>query len=64
MRGMSPLPRFLFGYTQYSPPGGGADQFVLFGGQTGVAWGGVGRRVGSCGRAVGTRWVATAKWVE
>ena len=47
VRGMSPLPRFLFGYTQYSPPGGGADQFVLFGGQTGAAWGGVGRRVGA-----------------
>lgn len=40
VRGMSPLPRFLFGYTQYSPAGGGADRFVLFGGQTGALGGG------------------------
>lgn len=36
VRGMSPLPRFLFGFTQYSPASGGADRFVLFGGQTGA----------------------------
>lgn len=40
VRGMSPLPRFLFGYTQFSPAGGGADRFVLFGGQTGALLGG------------------------
>ncbi|PRW59710.1 leucine-zipper-like transcriptional regulator 1 isoform X1 [Chlorella sorokiniana] len=37
VRGMSPLPRFLFGYAQYTPTGGGADRFVLFGGQTGAS---------------------------
>ncbi len=35
IRGLSPLPRFLFSSTQYSPAGGGADQFVVFGGETG-----------------------------
>ena len=36
IRGLSPLPRFLFASTQYSPDGGAADQFLLFGGQTGA----------------------------
>ncbi|KAL4458419.1 hypothetical protein ABPG75_013284 [Micractinium tetrahymenae] len=35
IRGLSPLPRFLFSSAQFSPAGGGADQFVVFGGETG-----------------------------
>lgn len=35
IRGLSPLPRFLFSSAQFSPAGGGADQFLVFGGETG-----------------------------
>ncbi|PSC68385.1 galactose oxidase [Micractinium conductrix] len=35
IRGLSPLPRFLFGWAQFSPVGGGADQLAIFGGETG-----------------------------
>lgn len=36
VRGIAPLPRFLFGFAQYTPAGGGADRFVMFGGRTGA----------------------------
>jgi hypothetical protein len=35
VRGLSPLPRFLFAYAQYAPAVGGPDQLLVFGGQTG-----------------------------
>lgn len=35
IRGLSPLPRFLFSSAQLSPGDGAADQFVVFGGETG-----------------------------
>lgn len=36
IRGMSPLPRWMFASTQFAPTGGGAETFLLFGGQTGA----------------------------
>lgn len=35
VRGLSPLPRHMFGYAQFAPPGAAADQLIIFGGQTG-----------------------------